>query len=404
MHRLLSLLAGTTLAATALAQSADLAPASKAELLADADARASFMQDQQAPANNAGGYVKNKFTIGGGDNTLAIGGFFQTRYILDSRQDQADPNDITQGFQARRTRVNFSGNIWDKNLTFKVEGDIARNSGAFILTDAFGRYQWDNGVHVRWGQFKIPLLREQLVSDTLQLTVERSVTDQVFNQSRSQGLEFGYTDKKWRLVGSLSDGINQLNTDFTAESADFGLTGRAELLFAGEDFKRFDDFTSWKGADYAGMIGAAIHWQSGGETGGTTDRDVTEATIDVSVEGNGWNAFVEGVWRNIDAPGSEADDFGIVAQGGIFATEQLEFFARYDVVIPDVGDNFNSVTAGLNYYVSPKSHAVKFTADAVYYLDPTTDNPLISQNTGTPVLTDPEGDQVALRLQLQVVF
>ena len=150
------------------------------------------MQNEQAPA---GGYVKNKFTIGGGDNTLTLGGFTQTRYNLDARQDQADPNDITQGFQMRRTRITAAGSVWDKNLTFNTTGEFARSGGVFGLLDAWGRYAWDNGAHVRWGQYKTHLVREDNVSDTQQLTAERSVVNQVFGQNRSQAVEFGYTAK-----------------------------------------------------------------------------------------------------------------------------------------------------------------------------------------------------------------
>jgi len=405
MHRF-ALLAGTCLSTAAMAQSSqsyelakDLTRAYEAELMADATSRTSYAEGASS------GWNKGKFGItDGGANTLNIGGYFQTRYLLDARQDQADSNEITQGFQMRRTRLVATGSIWDKNLTFKIEGDFSRNAGLFITTDAFGRYQWDNGMHFRWGQFKLPLLREELVSSTLQLTAERSSVNTVFSQNRSQGVEFGYTDKKWRVMGALSDGINSRITDFDSEVADFGVTGRAEFMFAGEDWKRFDDNTSWQGSDYAGLLGGAVHYQSGGETGGTLDRDIIQATLDVSIEGGGWNAFIEGVYRNTDNAGVERDDFGIVAQAGIFATEQIEFFGRYDVIIPDTGDNFNTITAGLNYYISPKSHAVKFTGDVVYYVDPTVDNPLIGLATGVPVLVDPEGDQVALRLQMQIIF
>ncbi|HYE62644.1 MAG TPA: porin [Phycisphaerales bacterium] len=413
MHRLLSLIAGTALAGVAVAQTGgqtNLESAHKAELLADAEARASFLQDMQAPANNpspGSGWNKGKFFLSGGgtgDNVLNIGGFFQTRYLLNSRDEQPDSEEITHGFQMRRSRIIASGNVWDKNLTFNITGDFSRSSGVFTLLDAWGRYQWDNGFAVRWGQAKVPLLREELVSDTLQLTVERSTVNTVFTQNRSQLIEVQYTGKQFRVQGALSDGINSLNTDFTAERADIGLTGRAEFMFAGDDFKRFDDNTSWQESGYAGMVGGAVHFETGGETGGTTDRDVTQATLDVSVEGDGWNAFAQGVWRNIDAPGGETDDFGVVVQGGVFVTSQVELFARYDVVIPDTGDNFNTVTGGVNYYISPKSHAVKLTGDVCYYIDPTTDNPLTGQNTGANLLTDPEGGQIGLRLQLQVLF
>jgi hypothetical protein len=401
----LVLVAGTALPALAQIQGqTDARRAYEAELISNAAARASFLQDAPSPA---AGWAKGKFFMtDGGANTLNVGGFSQTRYLAVFRDNQPDDtNDFTHGFQQRRTRINASGSVWDKNFTFKVEGEFGRNNGVLVLTDAFGRYAWDNGTWLRWGQFKAPLWREDNVSDTLQLTVERSAVTYAFGQNRSQGVEFGWADKQLRFMGAFTDGLNTLNTDFNGPEADFALTGRGEFMFAGEDFKRFDDNTSWRESDYAGMVGAALHWQTGGETGGTADADIFQATADVSVEGAGWNAFAAVVWRSTDVGGGgSTDDLGFLLQGGIFLTEQLELFARYDLIAPDVGDDFSTATAGVNYYISPKSHAVKFTGDIVWYFDPVSDTPILSPSTGMPLLADAEGDQLALRMQLQLIY
>lgn len=404
---LFAALAGGLAAAPALAQSEgfDLEGAYHAELLADAGARASLLDGDTVPASS--GWANGRFFMGSGDNVLNIGGFVQTRYLANFRDDQPDNNDFTHGFQLRRTRLIASGNVWDKRLTFQVQGDFARNTGTFTLLDAYARYQWDSGWSMRMGQYKLPLLREELVGDPTQLTVERSLVNVVFTQNRSQGIEVGYQQKEFRAMFDLSDGLNTLNTDFnSAAEADFAATLRGEWLFTGDEFKRFDDNTSWQDSTFAGMLGAAVHYQTGGETGGTVDTDIAEATIDCSLEGNGWNAFVEGVWRNTDpAAGDSRDDFGFVAQGGVFVTNQLELFARYDVVIPDVGDNFNTATAGLNYYISPRSHAVKFTGDIVYYFDDTASAGLVgATNTGVNLLPEGDDGEVALRLQMLFIF
>jgi len=346
-----------------------------------------------------------------GVNTLHIGGFLQTRYVVSVREDPPEGSqEVTNGFELRRTRLNLSGSLWDKDLTFKVEGTFGRNSGAFAITDAFGNYTWDNGVHARWGQFKVPLMREQMVSKAYQVAVERSTVNSEFTQGRSQGVEVGWVGQRWRLTGALSDGINTGTTDFDASGeADYAVTGRSDFLLVGDNFKVFNDFTSWKGSEFAAMTGAAIHWQSGGDTAGTLDATLLQATTDVSLEGDGWSAFAEGVWRRRDSGGGgggggEVNDFGVVAQAAFFVSEQCELFARYDVVIPDIGDNFNTATAGFNYYLSPRSHAVKFTADAVWYFDAVTQTPILTPGTSLPLLSDSEGNQLAFRLQFLVMF
>jgi hypothetical protein len=401
-----SIIGTAALASSALAQldqpaTLELSRAYQAELLADAATRTSELQAASS------GYNNGKFSItDGGANTLNIGGYIQLRYLMNFRDDQPNSEDFTNGFQLRRTRLIVSGTIWDKHLQYLIQPEFSRSTGLFVLQDAWGKYTWDNGVYARWGQYKLPLLREELVSDTLLLAVDRSAVNSVFTQNRSQGAGVGYAQKQWRIMGDFSDGLNTLNTDFDATTeADFALTGRAEWMFAGEDFKRFDDNTSWKESGFSGMLGGALHYQSGGETGFTVDRDVVEATIDCSVEGNGWNAFVEGVWRRTDVPGATTDDFGLVAQAGMFFTDQLEGFACYDVIVPDVGDSFNTVTAGLNYYLSPHSHAVKFTGDFQYHFDSTTGTSILGgTNTGINLLPEQDSGEFGLRFQMQVLF
>ncbi len=151
---------------------------------------------------------------------------------------------------------------------------------------------------------------------------------------------------------------------------------RREWMFAGDDFKRFDDYTSWKGTQLRRPGRRQPHYQDGGQTGFTVDRSVFEATADVSIEGDGWNAAVAGVMRRIEPNGgTSTTDYGFLGQGGIFLTDQLELFARYDVVIPDVGDPFNTITGGATYYISPHSHAVQLSADVKAIPDDTTTSP-----------------------------
>lgn len=392
----LALITGST-----LAQSFDPAD----ELRADAAMRTSSLAEAGA------GWEKGNFFItDGGANTLKVYGFTQFRYLANFRDEDSagEQGDFTHGFQMRRTRIGMKGSIWDKNLTFDIVGEFSRSTGVFTLVDGFAQYKFDNGMNIRWGQFKVPFMREELISDVRQLTVERSTFNTVFSQMRSQGIQLGYEGEKFRGWAEVSDGGNAINTDFTSGSeADFGLTARGEFRWGDGDFKRFEDFTSWRGSKYAGLVGAAVHYHDGGETGGTTDTAVFSATADVSIEGDGWNLFAAGTWRNTDpAGGASTDDFGVVVQGGFFFSDQCEAFARYDAIFPDDanGDDFHTLTAGVNYYVSPQSHAVKISADVQYYFNDEGANALVSPTTGSNLLADTEDGQVALRVQAQVMF
>ena len=258
------------------------------------------------------------------------------------------------------------------------------------------------------GQFKLPLLREELVSDTFQLAANRSVLNSVFTQSRSQGVQLSNQWDQFRLFAAFSDGLKTVNTDYTSTGeADYAGTIRGDWKWAG-DWKQATDFTSFRGSPYFGMLGGAAHYQSGGDTFATMDVQLFEATVDLSVEGDGWNAYGAGIYRHADpVSGSAIDDWGFMVQGGFFVSPQCELFARYDVVIPDssraTSDNMNTLTFGLNHYFIPESHALKFTFDVEFFLDKQ-DRGIAPSSTLTGLLGSDKSDQWNLRAQMQLMF
>jgi hypothetical protein len=389
-----------------LTPTADSRQAYAAELAGDASGRTSLLAD-----GDSSGFVKGKFTLSdGGANTLMIGGFIQSRYQANFRDTGNSDSDYTGGFQVNRARLKFNGSVWDKAFTYNILTELVSSTGSATLLDAEAKYTFENKVFVRAGQFKPMFNREELVSDVYQLTAERSTTNSVFSLTRSQGAGVGWSGSQFRAAADIHDGGKALNTDFdSSKEADFAITARADWMYAGDNFKRFDDFTSWRGSSYTGMISAALDWETFGDTGGgAADKEVFGATADTSLEGDGWNAFLSFIYRNTSPDaGSDVSDYGLLAQAGVFVTDQTEVFARYDGIFPDDSsgpDNFNVATAGANYYLSPQSHAAKLTGDVVWYFDAEADSALVPTSTNLNLLPDTEGDQVAVRLQLLVLF
>jgi hypothetical protein len=263
---------------------------------------------------------------------------------------------------------------------------------------------------VRYGQFKLPLLKEELVSDTTQLGVERSTLNAVFTGARSQGVEVQYSDKTFRVMGMLSDGLNALSTGFdSTREADFALTARGEWLWAGEDFKRFDDFAGWRGKAYSGTLGGALHFQDGGETAATTDESTLVYTVDAAAKGDGWSAFAALVGRHVEpSAGASFDDFGVLLQGGYFVTDSTELFARYSHIIPDdsrsAGEDFKEVTIGAAYYPFAESSAVKFTADLTIGLDDQASASSVVRPSTSNGLLSSGDEQHYFRMQATFVF
>jgi hypothetical protein len=380
-----------SVAATAQTSTMDQSRSYASELMSDASTRTSSLAPQAQ------------------DFSVNVHGYTQFRYNWNQRDDDFLDEDSTIGFQNARTAVNVSGNIATENWGYFVqwEWSDAEGSGA-NLTDAFGYYKMGNGWSFKFGQFKLPLYREELVGDTYQLFANRSVVNSAsgFNQGRSQGIQFAYEGDVFRFAGAFSDGLNTANTDFNSPAeADWAITARGEWKWAG-DWKQSKDFTSFRNSDFFGMVGFAGNYQSGGETFATTDSSGWNLTADVSIEGNGWNAFAAAAWVDTDpAFGDSTDVYSFQIQGGIFVSENWELVAGYDVLIPDNDDfdNYNTVRIGANNYFIPDSHAAKLTIDFSYFIDATT-SALAPPNTLTGLLaTDSEGEW-NLRAQMQLMF
>ena len=374
-----------------------------AELLADADARTSLLG-----AGPTAGYDGHFFIASAdGSSRLQIEGQAQFRYYVNISDEAPGFDELTTGFQARRTKLAFSGNVND--VFYKVNGAFSRSSGAFKLEDAYAGMKLGDGWKVRAGQFTEGFLREELVSSKRQLLVDRSMVNEVFNQDRSQAVEIAYSDEQWRGVFSLSDGFGSKNTDFGMSPADYSFTGRGEYLVAG-DWKQFKDFTSRRGSEYATMLGGALHYEVAPDTGVAAEAKTLVYTVDLSVEGDGWNVFGAFVGSHVTDAGGvagvEVNTYGVVAQGGVFVSDDWELFGRFDDFLNDssVGDDFATVSFGVNNYI--RGHALKLTVDAQIYLDDVAAaGGAIGANTGIGHLGNGTSDgEFVLRTQLQLLF
>jgi hypothetical protein len=415
--------AALSIGAQALAQNANLdeSRAYANELVADAGTRASLLQG--GPGGTATYAGTFSIADGSGNNRLNFGGteIFRYNATFRSQSTQGNTDDNTIGFNAPVNRIRMWGNVWDKNLTFKVQGNWgganAQDQG-FNLEDAWANYAWDNGFSVKWGQFKMPMLRETMVEDEFQLAGDRSISSYVFGAGYTQGIEATYSSDAFRVTGGFNDGINTANTDFnsTAES-DWSFNVRGDWKIMGADWERFNDFTSWRSApDDAMLLGGAFQYQSGGNTGFTNDVKSFLYTVDWSWEGKGWNVFVAGTGNHID-PGAAGlpttSNYSVVVQGGIFLADQIELFARLDTIMLDKNIGAADATmyfiqGGVNYYVSPESHTCKLTGEVGYATNQTAvlfgSGGFIEGNTRNTFLGDTHTGEFTLMGQVQVVW
>ena len=339
----------------------------------------------------------------------------QSRYQFNSRDDAgttlASPDDdITTGFLIRRAKVGIEGQVTD-NMSGKVKFAFDHKTGVGKLEDAYGKWKINDDFTLKFGQFKPTVLREENMSSSKQLASERSAMNETFNQDFSQGVELDFGGDQWRAMIGFNDGFNNDNTAFNgATEADYALTARAEFRVGDADWHAFKQFTSFRGSNSGGLIGAAIHYQSMGDTNPsfTPTTDMTVGTVDFSWVDDGWNMYAAGVWRNTDTGVAEFDDFGVLVQGGVFLADQDELFGRWDGVFPDdangaTNQDFSRVTVGWNHYMVPESHAAKFTLDLGYALDSTSDS-IVKTSDGHNLLSDSEDGQLSVTAQFQLLF
>ncbi len=431
------------------------------DVLADADSRAS-LQDAGATA----GWNKGFFLASpDGSFRLNIKGQMQFRWagnfrdVPDSVAGQTEKN---YGFENRRTKLTFGGFVIDPSLTFEVKpifnrANVAINAGDQSLSnrdvvgsieDIWVQKSFANGFSVRGGQFKAPFLREELVSSSSQLAVERSVVNDTFSTKFAQGVQVEWEQEMFRLQAFYGDGLRANHTgvttgsgavgdfggsylsDFQTNDTDWAFAGRAELKLAGQ-WKQFRDLTSFRGEDFGVLVGVGGMGQN--LRPNTASPNGTESMVgvtgDVSVDFGGANLFAYGVYREVGLQGDRATrgggvesklaQWGFVVQGGFFVTEDFELFARYEYGNTDTdqfrtanllasGEKASIVTVGFNWYpMGYANTALKWTTDVGFALDPVVD----FNSSGTDWLADQTGagqstsdGQVVIRSQIQLTF
>jgi hypothetical protein len=350
-----------------------------ADVLADADTRASLLQDGMTA-----GWDEHFFLASpDGRFRLQVDGLMQIRWIW-NYHDQ--PDEYVSGWENTRTKVTFRGHVFSPDITYLIRSDLAREGGWDTLQDAWVRYHLNDQLSVRVGQFKLPFNREELVGPMYLQAIERSLVNESLNIGRSQGIEMTYTDRSNRFTLATSDGgedniggfnltgSRPPNSPWSDSTAEWAVAARYEQLVAGR-WDQFTQFTSPPGDPFGLMWGIAGHVQRTEYTGTpSTSRNEDYwfgLTGDVSAEFGGANLFASIVYQYVDdASFGIFNVYGIVVQGGTYFTEKLEAFARFEYGNVDSDFDFQDLwvlTVGTNYYIDGQD--LKLSADIGFGLD-----------------------------------
>ncbi len=351
-----------------------------------------------------------------GSFSLNFSGQVQTRFVWNNRDDSGGDDSIA-GFEIRRAKLGFGGNLFGKDFTYKVKGAFNRKTGAFEMEDAWGKYKLSDTMYVKFGQFKPGFLREELTSSSVQLAVDRSYITELSTQNFSQGVQIGFQQDNFRATASFDEGwgvdwdgdnSGNNNTNFSGAAVEWAATARVEVMLAGDNFKQFKDYQSWSDDEFGFLLGGAVHAQNSERGTAAASDDSTMWTIDASAEFGGAHleGYLVGQHRDTGTSSSEYDQFGFVVSGGIFLKpDEFELFGRYEwfdfdgAVSAGYEDEISLFTVGATWFW--EGHNKKWTTDIVFAGDPLPDGA-----SGLGLEKDAVGQdgQYTIRSQVQFLF
>jgi outer membrane murein-binding lipoprotein Lpp len=427
------------------------------DVLADSQTRTS-LQDSGAMAGYKAG---QGFFLSSQDGSFSmrISGQVQTRWVMSHVGDNpaldanaaagvAGGNQYQWGFQVRRAKVRFQGNVIDKTWHYQVNGDFMEGgqAGTFNLQEAMITHDVNDNLSVTFGRYKVPFLREELVSSSNQLAVERSLVNEYFTADRAIGVDVMYKTDSWTLEGAFNNGAqtayqgngnlgNALTgADYTSSANNptkWAVQGRFQYKLSG-DWSDFDSFTSSPDDENAMMIGVAgMAQQWNGNAAGNVQplaqiadsSSVWGVTADFSAKFAGFSLFGAAVYQRFEAKGSAGQSntvnpWGFVGQAGYSFTDQWEVFGRFSWannrglgnVASGTGIPANNaltaeaklalLTVGVNYFINDN---VKFTADWGINMNNSLNGAWVNQ-ADTGWRSTAKSSEWVLRAQLQLLF
>ncbi len=389
-------------------QRADEVRALVHDILADADTRASLLSDGISAGYDGGAFL----TSADGNWKLKINGQLQVRWLYNDAEGRSSES----GFEQRRTKITFSGHVIDPSWTYKISPTWSRSGGSDTL-DAYIQKKFDGGSWFKFGQFKQSFLRENSVSSSKQLTVERSMLNNAFTYGWSQGIEFGWNNEDLKLLVQYTDGPGQKDTPALGTTTN-AWVARAEFRFGEADWKEFNYLTSKAGAKNGLLLGVSYENYSR-ETGNTFEYGNAVGTksngwtVDASWRGDGWNMLGYIVDTTGSTGGVDQDSSGWLVQGGFLVNDNTELFAQYqEGKVTGESMDMDAFRLGFNYWPSAGSNTIKWTTDIGWAGKTLTDGAgggissadWVSPGNGWREDSGTNKDQMLIRSQLQLLF
>ena len=332
------------------------------DVLADAETRSS-LQGSGAGAGYDGGFFMSSAD---GNYSMKVNVLEQIRWTFNNREGQGS-NDQSWGFENKRTRLSFSGNLVDSSWNYKVayyfgySNDVEFDGANNVLADAWVSKDFGNGFKLTAGQFKLPYSGEYgLDAGNLQFN-DYSTVSNAFADGYGQGLMFGYSADAFRAAVAYVNSLNSVNSSFGSGSPsdEYALTGRGEFKLSGT-WDQFNSGSSFKGEEMGILIGVGANWADSNDA---AIGDVFGMTADVTADFGGANIMGAFYWDNNDDVAAGENPWGFTVQGGVFVSDDIEVIARYELGDADTAaadNDFSAMTLGANWYLAKNTAKMGF--------------------------------------------
>jgi phosphate-selective porin OprO/OprP len=331
---------------------------------------------------------------------LSIGSRLQFRFTFVDK-DQANGNVTdTENWQIPRLKFFLDGYMLSKDLTYRLEANFADSTSPTnkILQTVRMGYRFLDEIQIQGGQYKVPIIRQWMMSDGLMQFVERSNAVDTFKPDYDPGA---------MLFGKFANGLvnynlnvsNGLGRNVTRSSSNNAFAGRVTVNPLGDMSYGEADLEDLKkplfsiGADYFrdalqktaattfetnNMSFASSTAQTTGPAVGWLYQNIALFNIGEMVDIDLYSIDAAFKWRGFSAVGEymegkgtgrtsnkSARAYGWYAQAGYFIIPQhLEIAVRYSYVDPSTNatnDVHTEQQGAISYYFL--KHSLKIQAD-----------------------------------------
>ena len=364
------------------------------------------------------------FTSSEGKFQLSLGGRGQFQYQYVDKDDVNGAAQETGLWRIRRFKIFMGGYAYTKDLTYRVQVDLAKSGTAQMLDDAWINYRFVEEAQLQAGQFKMPFARGELTSDGALQFVDRANAVDSFKPSYDVGamVQGKTAGGKLAYNAGLFNGTGQSGTRTTnsgAWAARVMFSPLGEMRYSEADLENTPKPLLSVGANYfsntlkrtanSGFLDTTTSTPPYAGTSGwlgkaAANTAIFDNTERVDVGTYGFDAAFK--WRGFSAQGEyfggKADgqnsgrsvhSRGYYGQAGYFLlAKHLEVAARYSCVDPNRDksrDRQVEITGAMSYYFD--GHNLKVQGD---YTNIHIEQPVGKQPT----------DDRQMRVQAQLAF